>query len=109
MTAAAQIAARSPHRSAVTPPTTAPTAYPTVSPQPIDADRAGSPEWVGDVPDCGQQGGIDHGGAGAQQPRRSKPPQEGVARRDHRQPAGLGEHPRSDQMLATPPVGQRAR
>ncbi|QCB97475.1 hypothetical protein E5206_11575 [Arthrobacter sp. PAMC25564] len=68
-----------------------------VAPQPVDPYRAGTPDRVRDVADGGQQGGVDHGGAGAEQDRGGEPDPEAGPEGDHHQCHGLDEHASHDQ------------
>ena len=79
-----------------------------VAPEPVDADRAGAPGRVRHVADRGEQGGVDHRGAGAEQDRGDCPDGERVGERDQREGEGLEPHARDDQPLPAPPVGQGA-
>ena len=80
-----------------------------VAPEPVDADRAGPPGGVGDVADRGEQGRVDHRGAGAEQrPRRAPTARSRWSAAIQRDGDGLGEHAAGDEPLAADPVGQRA-
>jgi hypothetical protein len=65
---------------------------------------------VGGVADRGEQGGVDQGGAGAEEERAGQAGREcvGDADGDDRQAGGLDEHPGHDGDLAADPVGKVA-
>jgi hypothetical protein len=77
-----------------------------VAPQPVHADRRRSPAGMGHVADGGQQGGVDHGGAGPEQRRPSRPGPKAADGRDQPDRHGLGPHAGRDQPLASHPVRQ---
>src|SRR2546423_4479729 len=79
-----------------------------VAPQSVDANGAGAPGGVGDVADGGEQGGVDHGGAGAEQHGRGRPGGERAGRGDPGQRRGLQEHAGDDQGFAAVAVGEGA-
>ena len=79
-----------------------------VAPQPVDADRAGPPQRVGDVADRGEQGRVDHGGAGAEQGGAERPRPEPGGGGDQRDRRRLDEHAAGDQRFAADPVRQAA-
>ena len=65
--ATTQMAVRMPKRSASEAGEQGADGEAAVAPQAVDADGAGAPGRVGDVADDGEQGRVDHGGAGAEQ------------------------------------------
>src|SRR5579883_3212962 len=76
-----------------------------VAPQAVDPDGAGAPGGVGDVADGGEQGGVDQGGADAEQDLGRRPDEEGGAEGDQGYGNGLSQHPGGDQVFATDAVG----
>ena len=87
--ATAQIAASIETRSARMPASERADGEAGVAPQPVDADRAGPPERVGDVADRGEQRRVDHRGAGAEQHGAERPGAEPGGGGDHGDRGGL--------------------
>jgi hypothetical protein len=61
---------------------------------------------VGDVADRGEEGGVHHGGAGAEQHRGARPGGEGAGSGDSRKGSFLQEHAGDDERFAAVSVGQ---
>ncbi|BAS07626.1 hypothetical protein AHiyo4_10480 [Arthrobacter sp. Hiyo4] len=59
---------------------------------------------MGDVTDCCEQCGVDHGCSGTQQNNGGKPGSEVIPDGDHAQRQGLDEHAADDQWFASDPV-----
>jgi hypothetical protein len=79
-----------------------------VAPEPVDADGSGAPGGVGDVADRGEQGGVDHGGADAEQHGTAGPGPEAGDARHPGERGGLGEHAAGDEGFAADAVGEPA-
>src|SRR5262249_38327510 len=63
---------------------------------------------VGDVADGGEEGGVDHGGAGAQYEGAEGPGAEAGGGGDPGEGGALGEHAADDERFAPDPVGETA-
>src|SRR5207237_269475 len=79
-----------------------------VSPESIDAQRAGPPCRVRGIGDGRDQAWIDHRRADAKQETAEKPPLEPAGRRGDKQAGGLHPHAGYDQALTPPAVAQGA-
>ena len=79
-----------------------------IAPEPIDAERAGTPGRMRGVGDGGDQARVDHRRAQAEQQAADEPPFELACRRGDEQAGGLHPHAGHDQALAPPAVAQGA-
>src|SRR5207248_9152958 len=79
-----------------------------VSPESVHPDGRSTPGGMGHIADGGQEGWVDHGGAGAENEGAEGPWPEAVDSGDEPDGCCLSPHPRGDQPLAADAIGQRA-